>query len=93
MAGYWRHSASTTVSSTVLELMPANPARVALIIQETGGTNDIRWSDNEDNVADGLGIWLAGGDTIILEGDSCPTAAIYAVRNDSGDATVTVSER
>lgn len=93
MPGYFRHSASTTVSNTNKQLLPANPARVCLIIQETGGTNDIRWSDETENLADGLGVWLGAGDTIILQDSACPTGAIWAVRESSGDATVTATER
>ena len=93
MPGYFRHSASTTVSTTRIQLLPANPARVCLIVQESGGTNDIRFSDEYDNLADGVGIWLKAGDTIILQDSACPTGAIWAVRESSGDATVTASER
>lgn len=93
MPGHWRHSASTTVSTVELQLLPANPARVSLIVQETGGTNDIRFSDSPDNLADGLGIYLGASETMILEGASCPTGAIWAVRESAGDATVSVTER
>ena len=90
---HFRHSASTTVSTTRLQLLPANPARTTLIVQETGGTNDIRFSDEYDNLASTVGIWLKGGDTIILQDSACPTGAIWAVAEVSGDATVSATER
>jgi len=92
MARYTRSSASTTVSSTALKLLPANPGRIAMIFQETGGTNPVRFASDDDNLAATLGILVGSGQSFVLDGDACWTGDVWAVCTAAGDATVTVTE-
>jgi hypothetical protein len=92
MARKLRTLGSKTVSTTAVLLCRANPARVGLIVQETGGTNDFRWMDQDTDVADTVGVWVKAGETFVWPNDLPPTGDIYGIRESTGDATVTVIE-
>lgn len=83
-------NAPVTVSTTAVQLLPENHARVALILHETGG-QPARF-DTHDDVAATNGVLLAASTQLVWEGDACPTDAIWAIRQGGSDATVVAAE-
>jgi hypothetical protein len=84
-----RHVAEVTTTGTPIKVLDAESARTALIVQETGGTNSIRFGDSKVDAT--YGIFVAAGGTVILEGFACPTGDIY-VDSDAGAGVVQVTE-
>lgn len=91
-SGHLRGGLETTISTTAVQLLGANAARKALIVQETGGSNDFTFGEDDSSVADGLGIHVPANTTIILDGEACYTGAVWAIRTASGDAKASASE-
>lgn len=60
-----------TGAASAASVLAANPARLSVIVQNTGGSNNARIGD--DTTASGVGYVLAPGDSIKLD----TTAAIY----------------
>lgn len=85
-----RNGVDTTISSTAVLLLPANNARIGLILQETGSAQPIRFGDAD--VIATTGIFVAAGLTVTLQGEVCPTGPIYAIRDGGTDGQACATE-
>lgn len=81
--------AQTTVSSTAVSVLAANPARRSCFIQNVGA-NNIRVGDSTVTATTGLRV--TAGSTLIFEMPDCPSNAIYAIREGGSDSTVLAQE-
>ncbi len=90
-----RVSGQVTVSTTPLKIFDFDAGRVALLMQEVGGTN-AAMVDESNSVSATMGIFLPDGTTlpqgIILQDSACPTGAIWVVRAGAADAVIVFTE-
>lgn len=81
--------AAVTVSNVAIEVLPANSRRKWAVICQTSA-NPVRIG--AAGVAATTGIRLAQSEKLVLEGDNCPTDAIFAIREGGTDGTVSAIE-
>lgn len=82
--------AAVTVGAVEVVVLPANARRTYACIQQTSA-NPVRVG--AQGVTALTGISLAQRDRLVLEGDECPTEAIYAIREAAADGTVIAIEQ
>lgn len=80
------NGAQTNVSTSAVQLIAADAARVGLIVQNVGTTGSCRVG--AASVTATTGTRLDPGDWVAFDGSSTPTNAVYAIRDGGADATV-----
>ncbi len=76
--------------STIVQLLEANHARIALIVCEVSGSNTARFGE-DNGLLSTRGIIVGQDGPVILKGEACPTGEIWAIQ-DAGATVISITE-